>query len=117
MPANASHTAKRKKILPSTDPLPGQLWKVTGPVSNTHAIFLGGDLWMVLTYRFEEYTLIETVGLTPLELGSVQPREAHWADQFDALAAAEGLNITWEQEVQMYRSAGLALSGFAPSNV
>ena len=76
-----------------TVPRIGELWAVEPP--GTHAISLGGDLWNVLAEDNDEYTLRQVSGLVPVSKPVLQPAGFHWADQFDALAEADRLPITW----------------------
>ncbi|HEX9087850.1 MAG TPA: hypothetical protein VF867_10020 [Arthrobacter sp.] len=42
-------------------------------------------------------------------MSPVQPHGAHWADEFDALARADGLAITWADEIRSYQQDALEL--------
>lgn len=94
--------------MPATDPQPGQIWAVNGTDGHRHALFLGDGIWNVITRSNDEYTLGHLLAPEPLAISPVQSRSLHWADQFDSLAEADGLNITWAGEVSRYREAGLA---------
>ena len=85
-------------------PAVGELWKLTD--KDRHGIFLGDGLWNVLNYVNDEYTLEQVPGLSPETLAPEQPAGFHWADQFDALAAADGLRITWAEEILTYQAQG-----------
>lgn len=98
--------------MPSNDPKPGEIWAVQGPSGNSHALLLGEGIWNVLSLANDEYTLRQVLDLQPVSPGATQPVSMHWADQFDALAKADGLDITWAGEVSRYREAGLAKAGF-----
>lgn len=87
-------------------PVRGQLWQISGP--SGYGICLGNGYWSVLVRHGPEYTLTDTPSPVPVRLDERLPRSMAWADQFDALAAAEGLNITWADEVRRYREIGLA---------
>jgi hypothetical protein len=85
-------------------PAVGELWSMTG--EDRHAVFLGDGLWNVLSCVNDEYTLKQVSGLEPGAPSEVQPDGFHWADQFDALAAADGLRITWAEEILTYQAQG-----------
>lgn len=85
-------------------PVVGELWSIRG--QDNHAIFLGDGLWNVLGYVNDEYTLGQVEGLQAGNRTADQPAGFHWADQFDALAAADGLRITWAEEVLTYQAQG-----------
>lgn len=85
-------------------PSVGELWSIQG--QDRHGIFLGEGLWNVLSYVNDEYTLGQVAGLEPEAWIPGQPAGFHWADQFDALAAADGLSITWAEEILMYQAQG-----------
>lgn len=87
-------------------PLPGQMWRVTGPAR--HAIYLHSGWWNILVESCGEYTLTDTRAPVPLELAAIQPAGPTWAEQFDALAAVSGLKTTWAREILRYRAQGLA---------
>lgn len=72
------------------------------------ALLLRDGIWNVITCSQDEYTLSQRLDLEPLHYAAVQAASMHWADQFDALAEAGGLGITWAGEVERYRLAGLA---------
>ncbi|MEH0110615.1 hypothetical protein V6N00_12965 [Tersicoccus sp. MR15.9] len=91
----------------STPPTPGTMYPVTGP--HTHAVYRSDDVWTVLARRHGEYTLLEVTGLTPVVDEPGTTVGAHWADIFDALAAAHGLDTTWAEELGAYQSAGAAM--------
>lgn len=82
----------------------GELWSLAG--EDRHGIFLGDGLWNVLSYVNDEYTLEQVAGLEPRARADDQPAGFHWADQFDALAAADGLRITWAEEILTYQAQG-----------
>ncbi|WP_227471698.1 hypothetical protein [Paenarthrobacter sp. YJN-5] len=82
----------------------GELWSLAG--EDRHGIFLGDGLWNVLSYVNDEYTLEQVAGLEPRTRADDQPAGFHWADQFDALAAADGLRITWAEEILTYQAQG-----------
>ncbi|WP_376954033.1 hypothetical protein [Arthrobacter methylotrophus] len=88
----------------SACPAVGELWSLAG--EDRHGIYLGDGLWNVLSCINDEYTLGQVTGLEPLAPGSVQPAGLHWADQFDALAEADGLRITWAEEILTYQNQG-----------
>ena len=92
--------------MPQNDPRPGELWAVAEPPG--HAVFLGSGVWNVLTRRAEEYTLLQVEALTPVNAVDGVPARLHWADQFDSLAAAAGLPITWANEIAVYQAEGFA---------
>lgn len=85
-------------------PVLGELWSIHG--RQNHAIFLGEGLWNVLVCINDEYTLKQESGLEPASRAHEQPAGFHWADQFDALAAADGLRITWAEEILTYQVQG-----------
>lgn len=87
-------------------PRPGELWAVDE--SPGYAVYLDAGVWNVLALVRDEYTLDQVTGLTPLYCAATQPAGLHWADQFDALAEAQGLMITWAEEVAAYQAEGLA---------
>lgn len=89
---------------PGPAPVVGQLWSLAG--EDRHGIYLGEDLWNVLSCVNDEYTLEQVSGLQPESRSGVQPEGFHWADQFDALAAADGLRITWAEEILTYQAQG-----------
>lgn len=89
-------------------PAHGQLWQVTGP--SGYGIYLGDGYWNVLVRSGGEYTLTDTLSPCPVRLEELQPAGMTWADQFDTLAAAGGLGITWADEVRRYRAQGLAVT-------
>lgn len=82
----------------------GELWSIQG--QEPHAIFLGDGMWNVLSCINDEYTLSQVAGLEPAARAPDQPAGFHWADQFDALAAADGLRITWAEEILTYQAQG-----------
>ena len=82
----------------------GELWRMA--CTGRHAIHLGGSLWNVLASNNDEYTLQQVAGLEPLHRCPEQPAGFHWADQFDSLAAADGLRITWAEEILTYQAQG-----------
>ncbi|MBG0738671.1 hypothetical protein IV500_04450 [Paeniglutamicibacter antarcticus] len=88
----------------STGPYVGELWSLTA--GDRHAIFLGDGLWNVLSCINDEYTLEQIPGLVPEAKPPGQPASFYWADQFDALAAADGLRITWSEEILTYQAQG-----------
>jgi hypothetical protein len=92
--------------VPQEGPRPGELWAVNEAFG--YAVFLGSDVWNVLTRAREEYSLDQVAGLTPVYLAATQPSGPHWADQFDALAEANGLMITWAEEIAAYQAEGFA---------
>lgn len=100
---SALHTAEpaHRTCVP---PQVGELWSLHG--KDGHAIYLGGGLWNVLARVNDEYTLHQVAGLVPRSRPETQPAGFHWADQFDALAAADGLTITWADEVLAYQAQG-----------
>ncbi|MET4144040.1 hypothetical protein [Arthrobacter sp. UYCo732] len=85
-------------------PATGELWSIQG--TDQHAIFLGDGLWNVLTFVNDEYTLGQVTGLEPAALAPEQPDGFHWADQFDSLASADGLRISWAEEILTYQAQG-----------
>lgn len=85
-------------------PVVGELWSLAG--HDGHGIFLGDGLWNVLACANDEYTLEQVAGLVPDTRAPEQPAGFHWADQFDALAAADGLRITWAEEILTYQAQG-----------
>jgi hypothetical protein len=85
-------------------PAVGELWSVHG--LDKHAIYLGDGVWNALTLINDEYTLEQLSGLEPLAKAADQPAGFHWADQFDSLAAADGLRITWAEEILAYQAQG-----------
>ncbi|MCU6479087.1 hypothetical protein [Arthrobacter sp. A2-55] len=87
-------------------PQPGELWRVSGGF--THAILHSPDIWTVLWFENDEYTLQQRFNLTPVARCIEQPAGGFWADQFDALAQANHLEICWADEIDLYRSEGLA---------
>ncbi|MGK3708807.1 hypothetical protein [Arthrobacter sp. IK3] len=93
------------------EPAPGQLWQVTGP--SGYGIYLGSGYWSILVRSGEEYTLTDTLSPAPVHLEAFQPEGMSWAEQFDALARAAGLGITWAEEVSRYREDGLAAASRA----
>lgn len=104
---NALPTAERTIPEPGSDntaPGVGELWSLAG--EDRHAVFLGDGLWNVLSCINDEYTLEQVQGLVPAERAALQPAGFHWADQFDALAAADGLRITWAEEILTYQAQG-----------
>ena len=75
-------------------------------------MFLGQDTWKILTRSDAgEYSLSPVFGAIPTELSPIQPAGEHWADEFDALAAADGLQITWADEIRSYQQGALNLLG------
>lgn len=90
--------------LNSACPAVGELWSLAG--HDHHGIYLGDGLWNVLSYVNDEYSLGQVTGMEPAAPGSVQPAGFHWADQFDALAEADGLRITWAEEILTYQAQG-----------
>jgi hypothetical protein len=71
---------------------------------------MGQDTWKILTRSDAgEYNLSPAFGAVPLELSPIQPVAAHWADEFDALAEADGLQITWADEIRSYQQDALNL--------
>lgn len=90
-------------------PLPGQLWRITGPAE--YGIYLTDGFWSILVARGDEYALTDTRAPVPVEIGDVQPAGLSWAEQFDALAAVSGLGTSWAREVARYRAQGLARAG------
>lgn len=92
----------------SSEPSPGQIWAVQGAPGIRHALFLRAGIWNIITCSNDEYTLSQKLDLEPVALAAVQAESMHWADQFDALAAADSMGITWISEVARYREAGLA---------
>lgn len=81
-----------------------ELWSLAG--EDRHGIYLGEGLWNVLSCVNDEYTLEQVTGQQPAARSRVQPDGLHWADQFDALAAADGLRITWAEEILTYQAQG-----------
>lgn len=92
--------------MPLHDPRPGELWAIAEPPG--HAVFLDSGVWSVLACQAEEYTLIQVENLTPIHPVDGLLTGLHWADQFDSLAAAAGLPITWASEVAAYQAEGFA---------
>lgn len=92
--------------MPLNDPRPGELWAIAEPPG--HAVFLGSGVWNILSRQSEEYTLLQAEHLTPVHPVDGAPAGLHWADQFDSLAAAAGLPITWANEVAAYQAEGFA---------
>lgn len=90
-------------------PLPGQLWRITGPAE--YGIYLTDGFWSILVAHGGEYALTDTRAPIPVELAATQPEGLSWSEQFDALAAVSGLNTSWAQEVARYRAQGLAQAG------
>jgi hypothetical protein len=88
----------------SAVPAIGELWSLAGEVR--HGIYLGDGLWNVLSCINDEYTLEQVTGPQPAERGRIQPAGFHWADQFDTLAAADGVRITWAEEILTYQAQG-----------
>ena len=95
----------------SPAPQPGQIWAVGGSGGIRHALFLRAGIWNVITCANDEFTLSQKLDLEPVSLSPVQAESMRWADQFDALAKADRLGITWLSEVARYREAGLAKAG------
>lgn len=63
-------------------------------------------MWNVLSFVHDEYTLQQVPELSPAVKTPVQPASFHWADQFDSLAASDGLHITWAEEILTYQAQG-----------
>jgi hypothetical protein len=82
----------------------GELWSLAG--EDRHGIYLGEGLWNVLACVNDEYTLEQVTDRQPAARAIDQPDGFHWADQFDALAAADGLRITWAEEILTYQAQG-----------
>lgn len=104
---NALPTAESSALEPSSPdavPAVGELWSLHG--TGTHAIYLGEGVWNVLSYINDEYTLGQVTGVEPAARSEAQPAGFHWADQFDSLAAADGLRITWAEEILTYQAQG-----------
>lgn len=103
---NALPTAESAAQHPLAAPGPavGELWSIQG--QDQHAIFLGEGLWNVLSYVNDEYTLRQVTALEPAARAPDQPDGFHWADQFDSLAAADGLRISWAEEILTYQTQG-----------
>lgn len=85
-------------------PAPGELWSVAGP--HRFAVHLGDGVWNVLALVNDEYTLDQVPDLEPDALHEGQPASLHWADQFDTLAEASGIRITWAEEILAYQAQG-----------
>lgn len=92
--------------MPSADPKPGELWQTAG--SHPYGVFLGGEIWNVLTEAHGELGLSQVPGLEPLAVSLIQPRRNTFAGHFDALALIAGLNTTWDREVAKYQQEGFA---------
>lgn len=101
--------------MPQAGPRPGELWAIDEQPG--YAVFLGSDVWNVLTLAKQEYSLDQVAGLTPVYLAATQPAGPHWADQFDALAEANGLMITWAEEIAAYQAEGFARIAAASAGV
>lgn len=71
-----------------------------------HGVYIGQGMWNVLSYVNEEYTLGQISGAEKQTRSDVQPNSFHWADQFDSLAEADGLHITWAEEILTYQAQG-----------
>jgi hypothetical protein len=82
----------------------GELWSLAE--EDRHGIYLGDGLWNVMSCVNDEYTLEQVTGRQPASRAGTQPDGFHWADQFDALAAADGLRITWAEEILTYQAQG-----------
>lgn len=77
-------------------------------------MYLGDGAWKILTRNdLGEYNLSPAYGAMPIELSPVQPFEPDWADEFDALAEAEGLAITWADEIRSYQENAMGLLGLS----
>jgi hypothetical protein len=98
----AENTAARPQT--GAGPAIGELWSLAG--EDRHGIYLGDGLWNVLSCINDEYTLGQVTGMEPSARSSIQPAGFHWADQFDALAEADGLRITWAEEILTYQAQG-----------
>lgn len=90
----------------SPEPLPGQLWRITGPAE--YGIYLTDGFWSILVARDGEYALTDTRTPVPVEIAAIQPKGLSWSEQFDALASVSGLATNWAREVARYRAQGLA---------
>jgi hypothetical protein len=88
----------------SAGPGVGELWSLAG--EDRHGIYLGDGLWNILSCVNDEYTLEQVTGPQPASRADLQPDGFHWADQFDALAEADGLRITWAEEILTYQAQG-----------
>lgn len=107
----SSPTPERPVIPSPPAPLPGQLWVLTG-VPGRHGVYLGDGIWKILVRSDAgEYSLAPACSAEPVELSPTQPAGVHWADEFDALARAEGLEITWEDEIRSYQHGALQMLG------
>lgn len=96
--------------MPQPRPETGEIWKTNLPdVRFPYCIYLGDGLWNVLSLRDGEYSLHQIPGLAPLERHHTKPASLHWSDQFDTLAAANGIRTTWAEEVDSYKLSGLAM--------
>lgn len=92
-------------------PEPGELW-VLADVPGGHGVYHADGAWKILVRTVAgEYTLAPAYDVTPLELSLVQPAGPHWADEFDALARAQDLEITWDEEIRSYQQDALRLLG------
>jgi hypothetical protein len=91
--------------------MPGQLWVLDG-VPGHHGVYVGDRAWKILVRSSAgEYSLAPAFDAAAVEISPVQPAGEHWADEFDALARAEGLDITWEDEIRSYQQGALELLG------
>lgn len=101
---------ERPPISPA--PLPGQLWTITGVPGHSHGVYLGDGAWKILVRNpAGEYSLAPAFNAVPEELSPVQPAGPHWADEFDALAAAGNLPINWADEILSYQLGALEILG------
>lgn len=92
-------------------PEPGQLWVLAG-VPGGHGVYHADGAWKILVRSAAgEYSLAPAYDATPLQLSPVQPAGPHWADEFDALALVQELNITWDEEIRSYQQDALRLLG------
>lgn len=92
-------------------PEPGELW-VLGGVPGGCGVYHDDGAWKILVRTAAgEFTLAPAYDAVPLELSPVQPAGPHWADEFDALAAAQGLDISWDEEIRSYQQDALRLLG------
>lgn len=112
MPTAEATVPERTTI---SSPEPGQLWLIDGVPDHRHGVYGGDGVWKILTRNaLGEYNLSPAFGAVPVALSPIQPFESDWADEFDALAEAEGLAITWADEIRSYQLYGMGLLDSLP---